>query len=241
MSSATTSTPTPHIEARPGDFAKTVLMPGDPLRAKFVADKYLENVKQVNGVRNMLGFTGTYKGKPVSVMGSGMGMPSIGIYSYELFNFYDVDNIVRIGSAGSISKNCHVHDVVLAQGACTTSSWQEMYNLRGNFAPIADWKLLNGAYRTAERLGMKVVVGNCLSEDAFYDADPEAWKRWAAMGVLCLEMEAAALYMNAAKAGKRGLGIFTISDEIYSGRALSSADRQTSFHQMMELALEMIE
>ncbi len=233
------NTPTPHIEAKPGDFAKTVLLPGDPLRAKYVADNYLENVKQVNSVRNMLGFTGTYKGKPISVMGSGMGMPSIGIYSYELFNFYDVDNIVRIGSAGSISENCRVHDIVLAQGACTTSSWQEMYRLQGNFAPIADWSLLNSAYRTAERLGLKVVVGNCLSEDAFYDADPEAWKRWAEMGVLCLEMEAAALYMNAAKAGKKALGIFTISDEIYSGRALSSADRQTGFRKMMELALEM--
>lgn len=232
-------TPTAHNRARKGDFAKTVLMPGDPLRAKFIAENYLENPKLVNDVRNMFGYTGTYKGKEVSVMGHGMGMPSIGIYSHELYNFYDVENIIRIGSAGSINENCRIMDIVLAEGACTDSSWSEQFQLGGQFAPIATWDLLYKAYETAKQQGTKVVVGNVLSEDKFYNADPSFGSRWAGMGVLCLEMESAALYMEAARSGKNALCILTISDEIYSGRELSAEDRQTGFRKMMELALEL--
>lgn len=230
--------PTPHIEAKAGDFADLVLMPGDPLRAKYVAEHYFEDAKLVTGVRNVLGYTGTYKGKRVSVMASGMGIPSIGIYSYELFKFYGVEKIVRIGSAGAISENCKIMDIVLAEGACTTSRWADMYKLNGTYAPVATWDLLYKTYRTSLELGTKVVVGNVLSADAFYNDDPDAMAGWKKMGVLCTEMEAAALYMNAARLGKQALAMFTISDEIYSGRELSSYDRQTAFTEMMVLALE---
>ena len=231
----------PHNRAEKGDFAKTVLMPGDPLRAKYIADTYLENARLVTDVRNMFGYTGTYKGKEVSVMGSGMGMPSIGIYSHELFSFYDVDQIIRIGSAGSISEKCHCFDVVLAQGACTNSNWGRQYRLGegASFAPIADWDLLLGAYNAAQSLGIRTVVGNVLSEDEFYNDDPEYSKRWMKMGVLCLEMESAALYSVAAREGKKALSILTISDEILTGKSLSSDERQTSFHDMMRIALEL--
>ena len=232
-------TPTPHIRAVKGDFAETVLMPGDPLRAKYIADHYLEDAKLVTDVRNMLGFTGTYKGKRISVMGSGMGMPSIGIYAHELYHKYDVQNVIRIGSAGSISEKCHIMDIVIAQGACTNSNWAEQYHLGGTFAPIASWELLYKAVKIAESQGTRCVVGNVLSEDQFYNDDPDYSKRWMKMGVLCLEMEAAALYMEAARCGRNALAMFTISDEILTGKELDSKERETGFRKMMELALEL--
>ena len=232
------SVPTPHINARPGDFAKTVLMPGDPLRSQFIAETYLENRKLVNNVRGVQGYTGTYKGVPVSVMASGMGMPSIGIYSYELYNFYGVENILRVGSAGAISEKLHVRDIVLGQGACTKSAFGEQFGLRGSFAPIADFSLLRSAAQIAEEMGLRYAVGNLLSSDTFYDADSGANAKWISLGVLAIEMEAAALYFNAAKAGKRALAICTISDHVLTGEATDAQERQVSFTQMMELALE---
>ena len=231
--------PTPHNEAKAGDFAKTVLMPGDPLRAKYIAETYLEDPVQVNGVRNMLGFTGTYKGKKISVMGGGMGMPSIGIYSYELFHFYDVDNIIRIGSAGGLQDDVNVMDVVIGMGACTNSNYAAQYHLPGTYAPIASYGLMRKAIEVAEAKGTKYVVGNVLSSDTFYTADTTANDKWKEMGVLAVEMEAAALYMNAAKANKNALCILTISDHLYKTEALSAEERQKSFHEMMEIALEL--
>lgn len=231
--------PTPHIGAKAGDIAKTVLMPGDPLRAKFIADNYLENPVTFNTVRNMLGFTGTYKGKKISVMGSGMGIPSIGIYSYELYNFYDVDNIIRIGSAGGIADDIKLRDIVIGMGASTNSRFADQYKLPGIFAPIADFGLLRKAVETAEKLNIKTVVGNILSSDTFYDDNSEANSLWKKMNVLCVEMEAAALYMNAARAGKKALCILTISDHVFTGEALSAEDRQNTFRDMMEIALEL--
>lgn len=231
--------PTPHINAKAGEIAKTVLMPGDPLRAKYIAENYLEDVNCFNSVRNMLGYTGTYKGKRVSVMGSGMGMPSIGIYSYELLNFYDVDSIIRIGSAGGIADDIRLRDIVIAMGASTNSNYADQYNLPGTFAPIADFGLLRKAVETAEKLGIKTVVGNVLSSDRFYDDNKETNSLWKKMNVLCVEMEAAALYMNAARAGKKALCILTISDHVFTGEALSAEDRQNTFRDMMEIALEL--
>lgn len=233
--------PTPHNGAKLGDIAKTVLMPGDPLRAKFIADTYLENVKCFNTVRNMLGFTGTYKGKEISVMGGGMGMPSIGIYSYELYNFYGVDNIMRIGSAGGISDDVHLRDVVIGMAASTNSNYASQYKLPGTIAPTADFSLLKKAVDAAEKLNVNTVVGNILSSDIFYDDNKEANDLWKKMGVLCVEMEAAALYLNAARAGKKALCILTISDHLYTGESLSAEDRQSSFREMMEIALETAE
>ncbi|NLP16722.1 MAG: purine-nucleoside phosphorylase [Clostridiales bacterium] len=231
--------PTPHIGAKTDDIAKTVLMPGDPLRAKFIAEHYLEDLVCFNTIRNMLGYTGTYKGKMVSVMGSGMGMPSIGIYSYELYNFYDVDNIIRIGSAGGIADDIKLRDIVIGMGASTNSDFATQYKLPGTFAPIADFGLLRKAVETAEKLGIKTVVGNILSSDTFYDDNSEANSAWKKMNVLCVEMEAAALYMNAARAGKKALCILTISDHVFTGEALSAEDRQNTFRDMMEIALEL--
>lgn len=228
---------TPHNEAVPGAFAKTVLMPGDPLRAKFIAENFLTDAKLVNNVRGIQGYTGTYHGVPVSVMASGMGMPSIGIYSHELYNFYDVDNIIRIGSAGAISPKLKLRDVVLAQGACTNSNYASQFGLNGTFAPIADFTLLETAVAAARKLGVEPPVGNLLSSDTFYNAAGDT-KDWGKLGVLAVEMEAAALYCNAAQAGKRALAICTISDSILTGEELSAADRQTTFTQMMEIALE---
>ena len=231
--------PTPHNGAKEGDFAKTVLMPGDPLRAKYIAETYLENPRLVTSVRNMLGYTGAYKGKEISVMGGGMGMPSVGIYTYELFNFYGVDNIIRIGSAGALSDKLKLKDVVIGMGACTDSNYAAQYGLPGTFAPIADYGLLRRAVEVAEKQGTNVVVGNVLSSDAFYNANKNANDLWKSMGVLAVEMEAAALYMNAAKAGKKALCMLTISDHLYTNEFLSAEDRQLGFGKMMEIALEL--
>lgn len=230
------STPTPHNDAVPGDIAKFVLMSGDPLRAKFIAETYLEDVTCFNTVRNMLGYTGTYKGKQISVMGHGMGMPSVGIYTYELFNFYGVESIIRIGSAGAIAADVHVGDVLAGMGACTNSSYGEQFGLPGTFAPIADFGLLETAVSIAREKDIDLKVGNILSSDVFYNDDPESNLKWEKMGVLAAEMEAAALYMNAARAGKRALCLVTISDG--HGEELSALERQTNFTQMMEIALE---
>lgn len=234
-------TPTPHNGARPGAIAKTVLMPGDPLRAQFIAENFLEDVKCFNTVRNMLGYTGTYNGKPVSVMGGGMGMPSIGIYSYELYHFYDVDNIIRIGSAGGIADQIRVHDIVIGMGASTNSNYAAQYQLPGTFAPIADFGLLRKAVEAAEKNGIKALVGNILSSDTFYDDNQNAASLWKKMNILAVEMEAAALYMNAARAGKKALCILTISDHLFTGESLSAEDRQTTFTDMMKIALEIAE
>lgn len=228
--------PTPHIEAKAGDFAKTVLMPGDPLRAKFIAETYLEQVRCVNQVRGMLGFTGTYKGKELSVMGSGMGMPSIGIYSYELFNFYDVDNIIRVGSAGAIQDDVNVMDVVIGMGASVVSDYPDQFGCPGHLAPLADYRLLSTAVKSAEELGTEVRVGNILSEDVFYaERSKDCYKK---MGVLAVEMESGALYLNAARAGKHALCILTISDHLYRAEELTSEQRQVGFGKMIEIALE---
>ena len=229
--------PTPHINAKPEDFAKTVLMPGDPLRSKFIAENFLEHPVLVNNVRGVQGYTGTYKGTRVSVMASGMGMPSIGIYSYELYNFFGVENIMRIGSAGSLSKDIKIRDIVVAMGACTNSDYARQFNLPGTLAPIADYTLLKEAIKSCENANARFHVGNVVSSDTFYDADPTVNDRWASMGVMAVEMEAAALYMNAIKARKRALAILTISDNIVTGEATTAEERQNSFTQMMEVAL----
>ena len=236
---AKTAIPTPHITAKKDDYAKTVLMPGDPLRAKFIADTFLEDVVEVNSVRNMLGFTGKYKGKPISVQGSGMGMPSIGIYSYELFNFYDVDNIIRIGSAGAIDLDLHIGDIVIGMGACTDSNYVNTYQLPGHYAPIASFDLLDKAVSISKEKGAKFKVGNVLSSDIFYGDNETAMKLWQKMGVLAVEMEAAALYMNAARSNKNALCIATISDTIFTGESTTAEERQNSFTKMMEIALEL--
>ena len=228
---------TPHNAANPGDIAKTVLMPGDPLRAKVIAENYLEDATCFNTVRNMFGYTGTYKGKRVSVMGSGMGIPSIGLYSYELFHFYDVEAIIRIGSAGALSDDVKVRDVVIGMGACTDSNYASQFCLPGTFAPIADFGLLRRAVEEAEKKGVHAVVGNVVSSDVFYNDNKGVNDAWKKMGVCCVEMESAALYMNAARAGKKALGIFTISDHIYTGESLPAEERQNSFREMMEIAL----
>lgn len=233
------NTPTPHIAAQYGEIAETVLMAGDPLRAKYIADNYLENPVQFNNVRGMLGFTGTYKGKRVSVMGHGMGIPSIGIYSYELFNFYGVKIIIRVGSAGSYHPDLNLGDLVIAQGACTDSNYGAQYELPGTFAPIGDFDLLRAAANACEARGIHYKVGNILSSDVFYSENPHN-ESWMKMGVLAVEMEASALYMNAARSGNRALVICTISDHIIKGEALSSAERQTTFTHMMEVALDLV-
>ena len=219
------NTPTPHIAAKPGDFAETVLMPGDPLRAKFIAETFLDNPVLVNNVRGVQGYTGTYKGKEVSVMASGMGMPSIGIYSYELFNYYDVKNIIRVGTAGVIRPDLKVRDIVFGQGACTNSNYANQF------------ELLKKAVDAAQKMGITPVVGNLYSSDAFYD-DSMGLSKWQKMGVLAVEMEAAALYMNAARAGKNALAICTISDNPFTGEVTTAEERQMTFTKMMEIALE---
>ncbi|HAL74101.1 MAG TPA: purine-nucleoside phosphorylase [Clostridiales bacterium] len=230
--------PTPHNAARPGDIAQKVLMPGDPLRAKFIAETYLDQVQCFTTVRNMFGYTGHFKGRPVSVMGSGMGIPSIGIYSYELYNFYDVDSIIRVGSAGALADELQLMDVVIAMGACTNSNYATQFRLPGTFAPIADFGLLRRAVEVAETQNLPYKVGNVLSSDTFYNADKTADDLWKSMGVLGIEMEAAGLYMNAIKAKKKALAILTISDHIYRPEALTAEERQVGFNRMIELALE---
>ena len=237
-------TPTPHISAKPGDFGKTVLMPGDPLRAKFIAETFLENPVLVNNVRGVQGHTGTYKGAKVSVMASGMGMPAIGIYSHELYNGYGVENIIRVGSAGAIQENIDLYDLVLAQGACTDSNWAAQFHLPGTFSPIADFQLLSEAVKAAENIGATYHVGNVNSSDVFYGDHvgvPEGLGSvygLKKMGVMALEMEAAALYMNAARYGKRALCICTISDHVLKGTETTSQERQTAFTTMMRVALD---
>lgn len=229
---------TPHNEAAKGSIAKTVLMPGDPLRARFIAENFLENAVCFNTVRNMFGYTGTYKGKEVSVMGSGMGMPSMGIYSYELFAEYDVENIIRIGSAGGYAEDVKVRDVIMAMAVSTDSNYAVQYNLGGTFAPTADFGLLMKAVSAAEENGISYKVGNVLSTDVFYHVADDFAKKWRDMGVLATEMECAALYMNAAYLGKKALGIFTVSDHLFTGESLSAKERETSFTDMMKIALE---
>ncbi len=228
---------TPHIKAAPGDFAKTVLMPGDPKRAEFIAKNFLEKAVLVNDVRGIKGFTGEYQGAPVSVMASGMGMPSIGIYSYELFNFFGVENIIRVGSAGSLQNHVKVRDIVIGMSASTPSSYGEQFGLSGSIAPTADFTLLREAVKEAERVSAKYHVGSLLSSDVFYNADKDFNEKWSKMGVLAVEMEAAALYMNAAYAKKSALAICTVSDEIFTGAATTSDERESSFTEMMEIAL----
>ena len=227
---------TPHNRANPGDFAKTVLMPGDPLRAKFIAETFLENPRLVTDVRGMLGYTGTYQGHPVSVMGGGMGMPSIGIYSYELFNFYGVDNIIRVGTAGGMADDVKVRDIVMGMSAYTNSSYGRQF-FDGNVAPCCSFKLLDAAVSAARRMGIEPNVGALYSSDIFYDEAGGAGKL-KKLGVLAVEMEAAALYLNAARAGKNALAICTISDHIFTGEALPAEERQIGFTQMMEIALD---
>ena len=229
--------PTPHNSANIDDFAKTVLMPGDPLRAKFIAENFLEDPVLVNGVRGINGYTGMYNGKIVSVMASGMGIPSIGIYSYELFNFYNVENIIRIGSAGAISDEVNLRDIVIGQGACTNSNYASQFNLPGTYAPIASYKLLKQAVDFAQDAGVNYKVGNLFSSDTFYD-DAASLSDRRKMGVLAVEMESAALYMNAARAGKNALCICTISDHILTGEDTTSEQRQNSFTTMMKVALD---
>lgn len=235
--------PTPHINCTPADFAPTVLMPGDPLRAKFIAENFLENPRLVNNLRGIGGFTGTYRGVPVSVMGSGMGMPSISIYAHELYCAFGVENIVRIGSAGAMQKHIHLRDIVLAQGACTDSNMQKDFHLPGTFSPIASFDLLRIAVEEAEKMKLPFHVGNLVSSDVFYHDQEDlreeetSLARWSKMGVMAVEMEAAALYMKAARLGKKALAICTVSDHLITGEELSGEERQTSFQDMMRLAL----
>ncbi len=236
--------PTPHINASPADFAPTVLMPGDPLRAKFIAENLLENARSVNNVRGICGYTGLYSGTPVSVMASGMGMPSIGIYSHELFNFFGVDNIIRIGSAGSMNEKVKVRDIVIGMGASTDSNFAHQYHLPGTLSAICSYKILKVCTDIAEKMGLRCHVGNLLSSDIFYNDEESLPKgmtslaAWGKMGILAVEMEAAALYMNAARAGKNALAICTVSDHLITGEATTAKERQNSFTEMMELALK---
>lgn len=230
---------TPHNHAQKGDIAETILLPGDPLRAKFIAETFLENPVQYNTVRNMYGYTGTYKGKRLSVQGTGMGMPSIGIYAHELIHMYGCQNLIRIGSAGSMSKELPLRHVVFGMGACTNSNFAIQYNLPGTFAPVASYKLLEKAVTLAKQKNVPYAVGNILSSDIFYNADETTTERWAKMGVLAVEMEAAALYMEAAAAGVNALAMMTISDNLITGEETTAEERQTTFTQMMEIALEL--
>ena len=229
---------TPHIEANKGDFAKTVLMPGDPKRAKFIAENFFENARLVNDVRGAQGYTGFYKGKEVSVMASGMGMPSISIYSYELYNFYDVENIIRVGSCGGMNENVHIRDIILAQGACCDSNFAKQFCLNGTLAPIADFSLLKTAYEVANEMKLTTHVGDIYSTDIFYNDDNTTAEKWKRLGVLAVEMEAAALYMTAQRFNKRALAICTVSDHLFTGESTTALERQNTFTDMMTLALE---
>ena len=230
--------PTPHINAKPEDFAKTVLMPGDPLRSKLIAETFLSDAKLINNVRGVQGYTGTYKGAKITVMASGMGMPSIGIYSYELYNFFSVENIIRVGSAGGLSPDLKLRDIVFGIGANTNSNYVNQYAVKGIVAPTCSYELLTKAVKAAEDLGVKPVIGNLYSSDIFYNSDPDALKKWRDVGSLAVEMEAAALYLNAIMAHKNALAICTISDLPFTGEACSAEERQNTFTKMMEIALE---
>ena len=232
-------TPTPHIGAEYGQIAETVIMAGDPLRVKFMAETFLDDAELFNNVRGMLGYTGTYKGKRLSVMGHGMGGPSIGIYSYELFNFYGVKNIIRVGSAGALQTDLHLGDLVIAQGACTDSNYAAQFELNGTFAPIADFGLLRRAVEACDRLGYRYQVGNVITSDFFYHENPHD-EKWINMGVLAKEMEVAALYMNAARSGNKALALSTISDHIITGEQTTAEERQLTFTKMMDVAFSLI-
>lgn len=229
--------PTAHNTAQPGEIAETILLPGDPLRAQFIAEQFLTGAKQFNAVRNMFGYTGTYKGKEISVMGTGMGCPSIGIYTHELIHVYGVKNLLRIGSCGSMQEYVKMGDIVMAMGASTDSNYAHQYQLPGTFCATASFGLLHSAQKAAEEKGFRYVVGNVLSSDIFYTETPE-WEQWAKMGVLAAEMESFALYCNASRAGVNALGIFTVSDSMVTGEEMSSEERQIGFTNMMEVALE---
>ena len=232
---------TPHIKPNGVEIAETILLPGDPLRAKFIAENFLEDVVQFNEVRGMLGYTGTYKGKKISVMGTGMGTASIGIYSWELINIFGVKNLIRIGSAGSIQDDLNLYDIVFAMGAATDTNYAHQFNLPGQFSITASFELLEKAKKVADEKGYPVRVGNVLSSDVFYNADETAMKKWSEMGVLCAEMESAGLYLNAARAGVNALCILTISDHIFKHEQTTQMERQTAFTKMMEIALELAE
>ncbi len=232
---------TPHIKSENIKIAETILLPGDPLRAKYIADNYLEDVVQFNAVRNMFGYTGKYKGREISVMGTGMGMPSMAIYSWELINVFGVKNLIRIGSCGAMQEELKLYDIIFGMGACTNSNYASQYNMPGTYAPIASWKLLEKAKKIADEKNIDIHVGNVLSSDIFYNDDSEAIKKWMNMGVLGVEMEAAALYMNAARAGVNALCILTVSDHILTREETTPEERQNSFTKMMEIALEFAE
>ena len=228
---------TPHINPQGAPIAETILLPGDPLRAKFIAETYLEDAVQFNSVRNMLGFTGTYQGHEVSVMGSGMGIPSISLYAWELIHDFGCEKLIRVGSCGTIQKDIDLYDVIIGQAACTDSNFASQYNLPGTFAPIGSFRLIEDTYRRAREQDIPVHVGNILSADVFYNYDSSVNDKWAKMGVLGVEMESAGLYSVAAEAGVETMGIFTVSDNIITGAATTPQERQTAFTTMMELAL----
>jgi len=228
-----------HIGANKGDIAKTILLPGDPMRAKFIAENFLQYAKCYNEVRGMYGYTGTYKGKEVSVQGTGMGMPSLSIYVNELISTYDVENLIRVGSCGSMNEEASIRDVILAMGACSNSKMNEIRFSGADYAPVASFKLLTEAHQVAIEKGLNVKVGNILSSDSFYGDDPESWKIWNKYGVLAVEMETAELYTLAAKFGVNALSILTVSDSVINGEATSSEEREKTFTDMMEVALEL--
>lgn len=232
------SCPTPHINALPGDFAHTVLMPGDPLRAQFIAENFLDDARLVNDVRGMLGFTGSYHGVPVSVMASGMGIPSISIYSYELFSFYGVENIIRIGSAGALQPNIELRDIVIGMGSSTDSAYASAFGLPGSLAPLCSFDLLRTCCNVADELKLNYHVGSLLTSDSFYNPDESVAEAWARMGVLAVEMESAGLYINAARTGKRALAVCTVSDHLITGESTTAEERQSTFTDMISLALE---
>jgi len=230
---------TPHISAKKGEIAETILLPGDPLRAKFIAETYLEDPVQFNAVRNMLGYTGTYNGKRVSVMGTGMGMPSMGIYAYELIHFYDVKNLIRVGSCGAYQEHLELYDIIVAMGASTNSNFAHQYKLPGTFSAIASWDLLYKTKEIADEKNVDIHVGNIISGDIFYNDTPDVYGKWAGMGILAAEMEAYALYTTAAEAGVNALAMFTVSDSLVNEEETTPEEREQSFTQMMEIALEL--
>lgn len=229
-------TATPHIDPQ-APIAKTILLPGDPLRAKFIAETYLEDAKQFNSVRNMLGYTGYYQGAEVSVMGSGMGIPSISLYAWELIHVFGCERLIRIGTCGAMQPGIDLYEVVIAQAACSNSNFVDQYNLPGTYAPIGSYRLIEAVRENAKAKGVTTHVGNILSSDVFYNADPTVTERWAKMGIMAVEMESAGLYATAAHAGVEALGMFTVSDSLVTGKATTAEERQTAFTQMMELAL----